>query len=693
MSPPVEDGQYEIVNTRWKTSALLNDNEELVADAQPRKNRRITNEMLWNVSILTNDHYTIQNVATESYASRPSRAEEGDPVGALSSPQRPTQWIIKETRFKGRFTITATDSAHQELFWSVADGEPGTPISLHSVPTNNRNQWEFREHNYVVEDKQSSEANATASGARHAVGRTELLFTFDADILGDNTLTRRLKFRNKVAQTLDDVLKINLRGHLWAFIRDHMKLYSVSVYYLLVFMRTHASLGIESSFTKRHTSFSEKVREWSAMDLVHTIVKHREIHVTISNTIAWARTTADGLVWSTVFNAAILNDRDDMSGSISALTETAERERVMALSSEELSVVMKYLQACIDERCPDHHKLESLLRSIVGARGSIPDFLFIKGVHRTSEQSFYVTGLANLWKGETQGKLVMLKVPRINLKQTVPALEKDIGKEAIIWRQLYHRNILPFYGCSADLFSPNYALVSPLMTSGNLMEYLRKHPTLDRLAMIRGVASGLRYLHELRPQVVHGDLKGLNVMIDGDGGPRIADFGLARVVDAYSVEDGVEQFSVRWAAPELFDWPHGFDANTTDKSDVYAFACLCLEIFTGNHPFEDLVQDGSVIIAVLKGDRPARPGEVATQRGLDNQVWQLIENCWMHEPLDRPDMAAVLSQLSELIHPGDSHLDDVETPRTDFVFNRVEIFKLPRDCLQKNIQQLRLLKN
>lgn len=56
--------------------------------------------------------------------------------------------------------------------------------------------------------------------------------------------------------------------------------------------------------------------------------------------------------------------------------------------------------------------------------------------------------------------------------------------EAMIWRQLRHRNILTFYGVCIDEFSPQLALVSPWMINGDVLSYTKKYPTVNRINIV-----------------------------------------------------------------------------------------------------------------------------------------------------------------------------------------------------------------
>lgn len=74
-----------------------------------------------------------------------------------------------------------------------------------------------------------------------------------------------------------------------------------------------------------------------------------------------------------------------------------------------------------------------------------------------------------------------------------------------------------------------------------------------------------------------------NILVDDSGRPRLADFGLSKILDsraATSATSFTGQGSMRWQAPELMnpDDFKGIRRGTTYDSDVYAFACVCLEV-------------------------------------------------------------------------------------------------------------------
>ncbi len=99
---------------------------------------------------------------------------------------------------------------------------------------------------------------------------------------------------------------------------------------------------------------------------------------------------------------------------------------------------------------------------------------------------------------------------------------------------------------------------------------------------LRQIASGVSYLHSFNPPIVHGDLKGGNILVDQRGQAIITDFGLSKVMSDVSdlVCSSFFAGSMRWMAPELIEALAAEELipQVTTASDVYAFASVCLEV-------------------------------------------------------------------------------------------------------------------
>ncbi|KAL5500984.1 hypothetical protein ACEPAH_9371 [Sanghuangporus vaninii] len=294
------------------------------------------------------------------------------------------------------------------------------------------------------------------------------------------------------------------------------------------------------------------------------------------------------------------------------------------------------------------HQFDRFLKSAAENRGILPSNIFLSGVHRVGSSSVHGGGFADVWKGEYEGRPVALKILRIYLFPDKEKVQREIGREALVWRRLNHPNVLSFLGIFRDESEPpQLALVSDWMEKGSLDGYLSENPSTERSMLALGVACGLGYLHGLTPQVIHGDLRAANILVDSNDQPRITDFGLARAIDSRGVTAATSfngRGSARWQAPELL-YPSRFGKDSTrptSKSDVYAFSCVCFEIFSGKIPFADL-NDGAVVTEVAVNDK--RPEWPEQNRGLSDNMWGLMQRCWETQPVDRPDMSVVVATL------------------------------------------------
>ncbi|KAJ7840712.1 kinase-like domain-containing protein [Mycena olivaceomarginata] len=236
---------------------------------------------------------------------------------------------------------------------------------------------------------------------------------------------------------------------------------------------------------------------------------------------------------------------------------------------------------------------------------------------------------------------VAIKLLRIPDPAVAGSWVKQVSREAYIWRNLQHPNILPFLGVY-DIGAPFPVLLSPFLTFGHLGIYLRKHPSALRPQLMHDVASGLEYLHS--KEVVHGDLKASNILVDGHGVACLSDFGISRIF----ARTGIVTYNsslTRYLAPELFavldtDGEITPAGPTTTSSDVYAFACVALLILAGESP-SDKVRTSFVTPQTLDILRPDRAAYVVSS--VSHKLWLLLDQCWSVDPQLRPTMAEILA--------------------------------------------------
>ncbi|XP_062095549.1 L-type lectin-domain containing receptor kinase IV.1-like [Humulus lupulus] len=152
--------------------------------------------------------------------------------------------------------------------------------------------------------------------------------------------------------------------------------------------------------------------------------------------------------------------------------------------------------------------------------------------------------------------------------------------------RLRNRNIVPLLGYCRR--KGELLLVYEYMPNGSLEKYLYDKPktTLNwnqRFRVIKGVASGLCYLHHQWEQVViHRDVKASNVLLDGELNGRLGDFGLARLYDHESDPQTTQiAGTIGYLAPE-----HARTGKATTSSDVFSFGAVLLEVACGRRPIE-----------------------------------------------------------------------------------------------------------
>ncbi|KAG8768402.1 hypothetical protein FRC12_005589 [Ceratobasidium sp. 428] len=177
------------------------------------------------------------------------------------------------------------------------------------------------------------------------------------------------------------------------------------------------------------------------------------------------------------------------------------------------------------------------------------------------------------WGKLYNGAYVVVKCLRtLSNSDTQPdKVLKHTAHELYTWSMSSHANILELLGLT--VFHDRLAMVSPWMTYGSLLSYIRAHPTADCYGLCVQVAEGLAYMHE--QGIAHGDVKGDNVVVSDTGVAKLTDFGCASMKRDFPVYFTVTDslnYSVRWAAPELFLE----DGLSSFETDVYAFAMVSL---------------------------------------------------------------------------------------------------------------------
>ncbi|KAG2655488.1 hypothetical protein PVAP13_1KG019500 [Panicum virgatum] len=168
-------------------------------------------------------------------------------------------------------------------------------------------------------------------------------------------------------------------------------------------------------------------------------------------------------------------------------------------------------------------------------------------------------------------------------------VEREFRAEVETLSRVRHRNLVPLQGyCRAG---KDRLLIYPYMANGSLDQWLHDErrpaagggalPWPARLGIARGAARGLAHLHaSSEPRVLHRDIKSSNILLDARLEPRLADFGLARLVrpaETHVTTDLVG--TLGYIPPE-----YGHSSAATYRGDVYSLGVVLLELVTGRRP-------------------------------------------------------------------------------------------------------------
>jgi len=131
---------------------------------------------------------------------------------------------------------------------------------------------------------------------------------------------------------------------------------------------------------------------------------------------------------------------------------------------------------------PAWNKGLDALQNLSAAVGKIPSSVLIsEGLERTGNLAKSYGVYADVWGGLYGGARVAIKALRVYDQDEVQTLTKLLCKECVAWKFIKHPSILPFYGVSTTI---GVSLVSPWMSSGNIHNYIKKQPDVDRVTLV-----------------------------------------------------------------------------------------------------------------------------------------------------------------------------------------------------------------
>ncbi|KAG9137577.1 hypothetical protein Leryth_019774 [Lithospermum erythrorhizon] len=187
-------------------------------------------------------------------------------------------------------------------------------------------------------------------------------------------------------------------------------------------------------------------------------------------------------------------------------------------------------------------------------------------------------GFGEVYKGTLMnGDVVAVK--KLSISSTAAKAEFD--SEVRLISNVHHRNLIRLLGFSSN--GGELLLVYEYMRNGSLDRFLfgEESGSLNwkqRYDIIFGTAKGLAYLHEqFHVCIIHRDMKSSNILLDEDFQPKIADFGLARLLPG-----GHSHVTTRFAGTLGYTAPeYAIFGHLSEMVDIYGFGVVILEIISG----------------------------------------------------------------------------------------------------------------
>ncbi|XP_063307453.1 tyrosine-protein kinase Lyn isoform X2 [Pelobates fuscus] len=211
-------------------------------------------------------------------------------------------------------------------------------------------------------------------------------------------------------------------------------------------------------------------------------------------------------------------------------------------------------------------------------------------------------------------------------------------QEANLMKTLQHDKLVRLYAVVSKE-EPIY-IITEFMAKGSLLDFLKSDEggkvLLPKLIDFSAqIAEGMAYIE--RKNYIHRDLRAANVLVSESLMCKIADFGLARVIEdnEYTAGEGAK-FPIKWTAPEAINF-----GCFTIKSDVWSFGVLLYEIITfGKIPYPGMT-NADVMSALQRGYRMPRT------ESCPEELHDIQKQCWKEKPEERPTFEYLQSVLDD----------------------------------------------
>ncbi|MDP9118255.1 MAG: protein kinase, partial [Actinomycetota bacterium] len=245
---------------------------------------------------------------------------------------------------------------------------------------------------------------------------------------------------------------------------------------------------------------------------------------------------------------------------------------------------------------------------------------------------------------ERLDRLVAVKVMSGALSAD-PAFSDRFTREARAAARLTHLNVVSVYDQGTDSSSGvnHVFLVMELVSGRTLRDLIRDSGPIEvaaAVSVMEPVLSALSAAH--RAGLVHRDIKPENILLSDDGIVKVADFGLARAVEAEATatRTGLMMGTVAYCAPEQIS-----RGSADQRSDVYSAGIVLFELLTGQPPY----RGDSAINVAYQHVHSRVPAPSSRVKGIPSEIDELVIDATDSDPGSRPvDAGEFLARLADV---------------------------------------------
>ncbi|KAL2569651.1 hypothetical protein AAZV13_18G140500 [Glycine max] len=210
-------------------------------------------------------------------------------------------------------------------------------------------------------------------------------------------------------------------------------------------------------------------------------------------------------------------------------------------------------------------------------------------------------GFGEVFKGTfDDGTVFAIKRAKLGSTKGIDQMQNEVQ----ILCQVNHRSLVRLLGCCLELEHP--LLIYEYISNGTLFNYLHRHSSgsreplkwHQRLKIAHQTAEGLCYLHSAaEPPIYHRDVKSSNILLDDNLDAKVSDFGLSRLVEL-AEENNSHIFASAQGTRGYLDLEYYRNFQLTDKSDVYGFGVVLMELLTAQKAIDFNREEESVNLAM-----------------------------------------------------------------------------------------------